>query len=227
MNICPSTSSSSVAVGVKVRSLSGIKLADEVETGKLINFDVKARMEEKERRSGWVSVDYVLKVGTKPNVVKFEAEGIATLEGKDEEIRRMLEADPETQVPVVFQRVYQHVFLSMYLLATLINAPYPPANLLNPNQQQMPVVQMDQSTLASGEEMSQPRKPVAEPKEETTGQTSGPVAAPERQRTVQPTQRSASPEDVAMSEEGRTIQASAEARKTEPNRPRDETSAKA
>ncbi len=207
-------------MGVKVRSLSGIKLADEFESGKVINFDVKARMEEKERRSGWVSVDFVLKVGTKPNVVKFDVEGMATLEGKDEEIRRMLEADPETQVPLVFQRVYQHVFLSMYLLATLINAPYPPANLLNSNQQQMPLVQMDQSTLIAEEETPQPRKSVAETKEETISQTNGPAAAPERERAVQPVQTGAGPQEIAVSEEERTFETSPEARKTETSRPR-------
>jgi hypothetical protein len=132
-----------VAVTVKIQSLSAVKLADEVEKGRIVNFDVKARMEEKARRSGWVRVGFALNVSTKPNVVKFEVEGLASLEGQDEEIRKMLESDPETNVPAVFGRVYQHVFMSMYLLATLIQAPYPPANLLKSGQE-TPAVQMEE-----------------------------------------------------------------------------------
>lgn len=163
MKICPSASPLGVAVRVKIRGLSAVKLVDEVESGKLINFDVKARMEEKKRRSNWVNVSFALSVGTKPNVVKFEVEGTASLEGKDEEIKKMLEADPETQIPLVFQRVYQHVFTSMYLLATLIDVPCPPANLLYSSQQQIPLVQMSENPpKAFREETTQTVEAVAE-----------------------------------------------------------------
>lgn len=127
---------------VKIQSLSAVKLTDEIEKGRIVNFDVKARMEEKARRSGWVRIGFALNVGTKPNVVKFKVEGLASLKGQDEEIRKMLEADPETNVPAVFGRVYQHAFMSMYLLATLIQAPYPPANLLKSGQE-TPVLQIE------------------------------------------------------------------------------------
>lgn len=42
----------------------------------------------------------------------------------------MLEVDPETRIPYVFQKVYQHAFTAMYLLATILNAPPPPHDLL-------------------------------------------------------------------------------------------------
>jgi hypothetical protein len=142
LNICPPSSSpSNVAVSVKIHTLLGVRLAENTEDG-LVAFDVKARMEEKERRGGQISVGFALKVATNPNVAKYEVEGIAILQGKDEEIRKMLEVNPETQIPFVFQRVYQHVFMSMYVLSTLIDAPYPPANLL-PSDQQFPRARMD------------------------------------------------------------------------------------
>ncbi len=144
LNICPSVSSFDVAVRVGIRSLLGVKLADKVPSGEVVSFDVKARMEEKERRSGLVSIGFALTMGTKPSVVKFEVEGVATLEGANAEIDKMLEVDPETQIPFVFQRVYQNVFMSMYLLATLIDAPHPPPNLLFSGQQKLPQVQMDE-----------------------------------------------------------------------------------
>ncbi|MCW3981148.1 MAG: hypothetical protein NWF11_06695, partial [Candidatus Bathyarchaeota archaeon] len=63
--ICPSTSFLGVAVGVKIDGLSGVKLS-EVQSGTEVSFDVKARMEEKERRSGLVVVGFALNVGTRP-----------------------------------------------------------------------------------------------------------------------------------------------------------------
>ncbi|MDH5447691.1 MAG: hypothetical protein OEX01_01615 [Candidatus Bathyarchaeota archaeon] len=207
MKICPSTSSLGVAVRVEIRGLSAVKLVDEVESGKLINFDVRARMEEKERRSDWVSVGFTLSVGTKPNVVKFEVEGTATLEGKNEEIKKMLEADPETQIPLVFQRVYQHVFTSMYLLATLIDAPYPPANLLYSSQQQMPIVQMNENSPTIREETTQTAEP-ATALEESAPPQSIPSAAP--------------PEETATSEQERTVEAAAENQETQVVQPEKE-----
>lgn len=95
-----------------------------------MKFDVSARLEEKERRNGQIVVFFVLSVGTKPSVVKFELEGYATLTGKDEALGKMLETDPKTGVPFVFHRVYQHSFMAIYLLATLMDSIYPPPDLL-------------------------------------------------------------------------------------------------
>jgi len=169
-----------VAVSVEVRSLLGVKLADNLRSGEAISFDVKARMEEKERRSGRVSVGFSLSVGTKPSVVKFEVEGIAILEGRDPEIEKMLEVDPETQIPYVFQRVYQHVFMSMYLLSTLINAPYPPPNLLFSRQQQMPAASISQGSATSEKESTQASEVIAVTPEEEPLEPSQERTEPQR-----------------------------------------------
>jgi hypothetical protein len=135
--------------------LTGEKLV-KVERGKQINFDVKARMEEKERMSGRITVGFALSVGTKPAVVKFEVGGTAVLEGKDEDIKQMLEPDPDTQIPLLFQSVYQQSFMSMYLLATLIECPYPPPNLLRSNQEVNPTFEMGMSAPTAESEMDEP-----------------------------------------------------------------------
>jgi len=148
---------------------------------------VNAQMEEKERRIGQISVTFALKVGTKPNIVKYEVDGVAMLEGKDEEIRKMLEINPETQIPFVFQRVYQNIFMSMYLLATLIDAPYPPPNLLHSSQQQIPVAQTSAdiaATTATEEKTMQ--TVVAAPREEKILQQSPTNTAPREETTVKP-----------------------------------------
>jgi hypothetical protein len=109
--------------------LRGVKLSDQEELSALI-FDVNAKLEEKERKSGRRVVSFVLTVGTKPSVVKFEVEGLATLEGKNPDIEKLLEVNPETKIPLLLHRVYQHVFTSTFLLATLLGTSYPPPDLL-------------------------------------------------------------------------------------------------
>ena len=120
---------SKVSVEVDVLGLRGVKLGGKEESSAL-SFDVNARLEEKERRSGRLVVSFVLTVGTKPSVVKFEIEGMAILEGKNPAIERLLEADPKTKVPLLLHRVYQRVFTSTFLLATILGTPYPPPDLL-------------------------------------------------------------------------------------------------
>lgn len=130
-------------MSVEISGVRGVRLEGEVRggaggevvgasgsVGGPVKFDVSARLEEKERRSGKIVVLFVLTVGTKPSVVKFELEGFATLSGRDETLGKMLEVDPKTGVPFVFHRVYQHSFMAIYLLATLMGTIYPPPDLL-------------------------------------------------------------------------------------------------
>ncbi len=117
-----------VSVGVDIINVAGVRLEGN-STG-TINFDVKAKLEERERRSQLVIVGFSLLVMTRPAVVKFKVEGAATLTGKDEEINKLLEIDPEAKVPYVFQKVYQNAFEAMYLLSVILKTPPPPHNML-------------------------------------------------------------------------------------------------
>lgn len=123
---------SDVAVTVEIVSLRGERLSQKADESAStpVKFNVNARLEEKERKSGKVVVLFALAVGTKPSVVKYELEGITTLMGKDDLIEKMLEIDPETKVPFLFHKIYQHIFMTIYLLATLMDTIYPPSNLL-------------------------------------------------------------------------------------------------
>lgn len=122
-----------------ITSIVGVRLNVKGEAGAgTINFDVKAKFEERERKSQMVIVNFNLLLTTKPGLVRFEVEGAATLTGKDSEINKMLEADPETKVPRVFHKVYQHAFTAMYLLATILNAPPPPHDLLASEKEGVP-----------------------------------------------------------------------------------------
>jgi len=127
-----------VSVLVEITRLTGERL-DENPGSTAVRFDVSAKLEEKERRSGRVVVLFGLTVRTKPNVVKYEIDGIATLTGKDALLDKLLKVDPESKIPFVFHRVYQHVFTAIYMLASLMGTLYPPPDLLFSRKQAVPV----------------------------------------------------------------------------------------
>lgn len=140
-----------VSVFVEIKNMLGMKLADNVRS-ESVRFDVSAKLEEKERRSGKVIVLFALTVRTKPSVVKYEVGGSAVLSGKDALISKMLEVDPESEVPFVFHRVYQHVFTAIYMLASLMGTIYPPSDLLSSGGQGIPV-----KSLVEREQANVPR----------------------------------------------------------------------
>jgi len=133
-----------VSVSVEITRLIGERLGENVGSAG-IRFDVSAKLEEKERRSGIVVVLFGLTVRTKPNVAKYEIEGSATLNGKDALIDKLLKVDPESKIPFVFHRVYQHVFTAIYTLASLMGTTYPPPDLLFSGKQGIPVEGLEKS----------------------------------------------------------------------------------
>lgn len=130
-----------------------------------INFDAKVKLEEQTRKSQLAVIGFSMTLNTKPSVVKFEIGGTATVTGKDAEINKILEVDPETKVPYALQRIYQGVFMAMYLLSTLLNVPSPPPDLLFPQKIGISMeesMEMDEGTV----------KAQIAPKEEVEEETS-------------------------------------------------------
>jgi hypothetical protein len=159
--ICPALHVPSVSVKIEITSLVGNRLG--VKGGaEAINFNVKAKLEERERKSQMVVVGFGLLLTTKPSIAKFEIEGTAILSGKDEDIRKMLEVDPETKVPNVLPRVYQHAFTAMYLLSTILNTPPPPQDLFGSQRQSSSTEGVNVEVEA---ETAEPKEPA---KEETS-----------------------------------------------------------
>ncbi|MDH7563622.1 MAG: hypothetical protein QHH24_01885 [Candidatus Bathyarchaeota archaeon] len=134
-----------VSVNVEITNLAGVKLAVKGQ-GETINFDVKAKLEEKEHKSQTVVVGFNLFLTTKPNILKIDIAGTATLSGKDADVKKMLEVDPETKVPQVLHRIYQQAFTAMYLLSAVLDAPPPPHDLLSSQKQG---IQMEEETANS------------------------------------------------------------------------------
>ena len=150
-----------VSVLVEITRLIGERLGENAGST-AVRFDVSAKLEEKERRTGMVVVLFGLIVRTKPNVVKYEVEGRATLSGKDALIDKLLKIDPESKIPFVFHRVYQHVFTAIYMLASLMGTIYPPPNLLFPGKESAPVEGLNKMGQAGSTEAGIETKQAAE-----------------------------------------------------------------
>jgi hypothetical protein len=134
---------------------------------------VNAKLEEQRRSGNQVTLNFNLLITTKPNIVKYSTTGIVTLEGSSADIQKKLEANPKTKIPQILFTVYQHVFNSIYILASILNTPYPPPDLLHPMAEKIqllpstpkPPPQPEQT--ATAEQMANvqtptPQKPAAE-----------------------------------------------------------------
>jgi hypothetical protein len=140
--ICPSAVSvGAVSVSVVLNNISALRLDEKPPSGEL-TFDVGVRIEEKQKKSDRVIVVFVLTIKTRPSFAKFGVEGLATLVGKEEEIEKLLEIDPNAKVPRVLDAVYQHVFMAVYLLSTVLETPHPPPDLFSSSRQALPKVEI-------------------------------------------------------------------------------------
>jgi hypothetical protein len=152
-----------------------------------IQFDVKAKLEEKERKSGQITILFMLVMRTKPSVVKYGVKGTAILQGKTEQIEKILEIDPETKIPHVLHMVYKHVFTVTYLLSTILNAPHPPSDLLHSEEEKLGIPPEEEEALASSEETVAEEASTETEKAPTEAPTQVKETAPEGEATQEVT----------------------------------------
>ncbi|MCX8153508.1 MAG: hypothetical protein N3E52_03635 [Candidatus Bathyarchaeota archaeon] len=97
--------------------------------------------------------------------MKYSTTGVVTLEGAPADIKKKLEANPKTNIPQILFTVYQHVFNSIYILASILNTPYPPPDLLHPMAEKiqiLPTTQKSENAQAPSQQASgQPVQPAA------------------------------------------------------------------
>jgi hypothetical protein len=132
---------------------------------------VNAHLEEQKRGSNQVTLNFSLIISTKPNIVKYSAAGAVTLEGPFADIQKKLEANPKTKIPQILFTVYQHIFNSIYILASILNTPYPPPDLLHPMAEKIQILPTTPKPeqAAAPEQPATPEKPPAETAPATTG----------------------------------------------------------
>ena len=146
-------------------------------------FDVNAHLEEQKRGSNKVTLNFSLIITTKPNIVKYSATGTVTLEGSFADIQQKLEANPQTKIPQILFTVYQHFFNSIYILASILNTPYPPPDLLHPMAEKIQILpstpkpEPQPEQAAAPEQPSTPEKPPVETAPATGTGTQQPTSA--------------------------------------------------
>ena len=124
----------SAEVVTKIRSVAVQKLDEKSNHNTPVIFDFGANLEEADRTNESVALNFKMTMDTEPAIAKFAVEGTAVVSGEESEIEKLLSADPETNVPYVFTRIYQSVYSVIFMLAGTIDVPYPsPALLKRPH----------------------------------------------------------------------------------------------
>lgn len=103
-------------------------------------FDINAKLEEQKKGNTQVDLNFTLLISTKPSIVKYSTVGVVTLEGPAADIKKKLEPNPKTKIPQILFAVYQDVFNAIYILASILNAPYPPPDLLHPMAEKIQIL---------------------------------------------------------------------------------------
>ena len=121
-------------VATKIRNIAVQKLDDKATHKTPVIFEFGANLEEADRSSESVTLGFKMTMDTEPSIAKFAVEGSATINAEESELEKLLSADPETNVPYVFTRIYQTVYSVIFMLAGTIDVPYPsPALLKRPH----------------------------------------------------------------------------------------------
>ena len=164
----PQYSVSGVMVSINLNSLNAERTGENTSKEGLF-FDVNAKLEEQKRETGQVMLNFGLSISTKPNVVKYNINGIVTLAGKPDDIKKKLEVNPKTHIPQILFTIYQHVFNSIFILSSNLNTPYPPPDLLHPMAEKIQILPCNPpSTEETNEETPNPRNS----QQQTTSSTS-------------------------------------------------------
>ncbi len=124
----------SAEVITKISSVSAQKTDDTATHNTQVVFSFGVNMDQSDQRNDAVKLNFHMTMETEPAVAKFVVEGYATVRGEPGEIDKILSADPQTNVPIVFTRIYQEVYAVIFLLAGQIDVPYPSPALLKKTQ---------------------------------------------------------------------------------------------
>lgn len=103
-------------------------------------FDINAKLDEQKKGTNQILLGFNILISTKPSIVKYTVIGVVTLDGPAAEIKKKLEPNPKTKIPQILFAVYQDVFSSIYILASILNAPYPPPDLLHPMAEKVQIL---------------------------------------------------------------------------------------
>ncbi|UCH57032.1 MAG: hypothetical protein JSV18_06765 [Candidatus Bathyarchaeota archaeon] len=136
-------------IRVRINKLEGSRIEVDVNPA-TVTFDVDVSMDETRRTNEELTISFLLSISTKPSLVRFEAGGTAVITGGRAAFDAALEIDEETSVPKVLHHIYQHVFTSLYLIASQMGTPYPPPDLIHaPSETRDLGPQLDQEQMVA------------------------------------------------------------------------------
>jgi len=119
-----------VEIEVTIKSVEGMKLAENVSSETEVVFNAVAAISQNERSVGLVSLKFNIDLESRPEVAKITVAGTATLRGEDNMIDQFLEVKGDDSVPPVFMKIYEKVYAIFYLLSGSLRIPYPTPGLL-------------------------------------------------------------------------------------------------
>lgn len=144
-----------VPIRVRLDRLEGVRI-DTGTNPDTVVFDVDVKMDEESRTNEELTISYTLNISTKPSLVEFSAGGTATISGGRRAFEAALEADEESGVPKVLPTIYQRVFTSLFVLSSLLEAPYPPPDLIHSPTETRELRPEDQAAIdAAAQEVQQ------------------------------------------------------------------------
>jgi hypothetical protein len=117
-------------IQVRLNKVEGVKIDTGVNPDS-VTFDVEVSMDEESRTNEELTVDFVITIGTKPSLVKFEVGGKAIVSGGRAAFDAVLEMDEKSKTPKILHVIYQQIFTSLYLISSQLEVPYPPPDLLH------------------------------------------------------------------------------------------------
>jgi hypothetical protein len=103
-------------------------------------FDINAKLDEQKKGANETILGFNIVISTKPGIVKYTLTGSASLDGPAADVKKKLEPNPKTKIPQILFTIYQDVFNSIYILASVLNAPYPPPDLLHPMAEKIQIL---------------------------------------------------------------------------------------
>ena len=117
-------------IRMKLDRLVGTRTSMGESPGSIV-FDVDVKMDEESRTNEELMISFLITINTKPSLVQFEVGGTAVLTGGKAAFDHALEVDEESRVPRVLHTVYQRIFTPLFVLSNMLEAPYPPPDLIH------------------------------------------------------------------------------------------------
>ena len=115
---------------MKLDRLVGVRTSVGESPGSVV-FNVDVKMDEESRTNEELTISFLITISTKPSLVQFEVGGTAVVTGGRAVFDSALEVDEESSVPRVLYTIYQRIFTPLFVLSNMLEAPYPPPDLIH------------------------------------------------------------------------------------------------